>query len=648
MNFVNTMNLWPQILTIPICFILLASLFRYRVAKFPKYIIFNIFVIVTLISVILDLICYYLIDAARNGSQLSASVLNILRGVFIAFRSFSPFIFFLYVSALVDNNFSHWKKRIWIIIPNIIIISLSLISCFIPLFFYYDESFNYHRTLLFSICMINPAFYFIMTMMRIIRFRSILSKIEFYIICCFIFIAILNILCLLIFPSVQMECFGTVLCLILIQINFQRPDEYFDSVSGFLNRRSFANAVKYRYMLRQEFRVGFMIIENFDVIERIRSVEFSEKLIQNISVLFKQSKFMRVYRTSPNTFCFFWKGITTKKKEFATWAKLRRLYRNVFSSPWKIDGEEISVSTKWGMVHCPEEAHNAKDLLHLLGMAKVSSVSDPVGFNTFDSAQLKKIKRRVEITKIISNAVEKNLFYVVFQPIYNTKLKKFTSAEALVRMYDDFLGYISPDEFIPVAEEEGQILKIDNFVFETVCKFIRDNQIEKLGVEYIEINLSPIECLQDDLAERILKTINKYKVDPNQINLEITETSFDKLPRNFPKIMSCMSRAGIGFSLDDYGTGYSNLCRISELPINIIKVDKSLVQGTDSEKVRVILDSTIEMSKLLGTKVLTEGTETIDHVNYVTDRGCDYIQGYYFSKPLGADDYLQFLKDNNS
>ena len=108
-----------------------------------------------------------------------------------------------------------------------------------------------------------------------------------------------------------------------------------------------------------------------------------------------------------------------------------------------------------------------------------------------------------------------------------------------------------------------------------------------------------------------------------------------------------MSRAGIGFSLDDYGTGYSNLSRISELPINIIKVDKSLVQGTDSEKVRVILDSTISMSKLLGTKVLTEGTETVDHVNYVTDRGCDYIQGYYFSKPLKVDEYLLFLKENN-
>lgn len=643
----TSVNLWPQILTIPICLILLASQYKFRGTKFPKYTIFTCFVLLTLVSVILDLICSYLIEQAKAGAEISLSVLNILHGIYIALRISSPCLFYLYFYSILDNNFSRWKTNLWALFPIYFSIGFVLISCFIPILFYYDENFVYHRTPQFFICYINITICFLLVIFDSIRFRKILSRTEFFTIHFFIFFSIANNIAHYLFINIPSECCGTALSLILIQLNFQKPYEFFDSATGLLNRRSFSNAVRYLYLLKKDFRIGFVVLEKLDVIERLYKFEYSEILIEKIASEFKRMKDINFYRISHNVFCFYLKNFLPKRMEGLRWAELRREYRKLFSKPWIINEEEISLSTKWGIVDCPLEAQNSNDLLHLLEMAKVGSRNDPVGFNTFNRAFLKKIKRRVEIKKIIANAVEKNLFYVVFQPIYNTKLKRFTSAEALVRMHDDFLGYISPDEFIPIAEEEGQILKIDSFVFETVCKFIRDNQIEKLGVEYIEINLSPIECLQDDLAERILKTINKYKIDPSQINLEITETSFDKLPQNFTKIMSCMSRAGIGFSLDDYGTGYSNLSRISELPINIIKVDKSLVQGTDSEKIRVILDSTIEMSKLLGTKVLTEGTETIDHVNYVTERGCDYIQGFYFSKPLSVKDYLKFLEENN-
>lgn len=643
----TSVNLWPQILTIPICLILLASQYKFRGTKFPKYTIFNIFVLLTLVSVILDLSCFYLIGQAKSGFQISIPLLNALRGIYIALRITSPCIFYLYFYSILDNNFLRWKSNLWALIPIYFSIGFALFSCFFPILFYFDENFNYHRTPQFFICYINIILCFALVILDSIRFRKILSRTEFFTIHFFIFFSIANNIAHYLFINIPSECCGTALSLILIQLNFQKPYEFFDSATGLLNRRSFSNAVRYLYLLKKDFRIGFVVLEKLDVIERLYKFEYSEILIEKIASEFKRMKDINFYRISHNVFCFYLKNFLPKRMEGLRWAELRREYRKLFSKPWIINEEEISLSTKWGIVDCPLEAQNSNDLLHLLEMAKVGSRNDPVGFNTFNRAFLKKIKRRVEIKKIIANAVEKNLFYVVFQPIYNTKLKRFTSAEALVRMHDDFLGYISPDEFIPIAEEEGQILKIDSFVFETVCKFIRDNQIEKLGVEYIEINLSPIECLQDDLAERILKTINKYKIDPSQINLEITETSFDKLPQNFTKIMSCMSRAGIGFSLDDYGTGYSNLSRISELPINIIKVDKSLVQGTDSEKIRVILDSTIEMSKLLGTKVLTEGTETIDHVNYVTERGCDYIQGFYFSKPLSVKDYLKFLEENN-
>ena len=181
---------------------------------------------------------------------------------------------------------------------------------------------------------------------------------------------------------------------------------------------------------------------------------------------------------------------------------------------------------------------------------------------------------------------------------------------------------------------------------EEVFKFVSSPQFDELGLDYIEINLSMAECANKILVERIKKLKDKYNIDTRKINLEITE-SFDlndqaEISKNLNKLVDM----GFELALDDYGTGYSNINRFSTLPISIIKIDKSLVDEFEDESIKKILGFSFDLVKELDKKTVVEGVETEAQLKFFEKQGADYIQGYYFSKPLDFKKYVEFLKNN--
>lgn len=180
-----------------------------------------------------------------------------------------------------------------------------------------------------------------------------------------------------------------------------------------------------------------------------------------------------------------------------------------------------------------------------------------------------------DIDSIIENAITHKLFKVYYQPIYSIKDKHFNSAEALIRLFDDKYGFISPELFIPAAERSGAIHRIGAFVLDEVCRFISSEDFKKLGIDYIEVNLSVAQCMRNDLSEEILDIMKRHNVSSESINLEITETAASYSQENLVENMNELSASGIGFSLDDYGTGYSNMDRVSSMQFDIIKLDAS-------------------------------------------------------------------------
>lgn len=234
-------------------------------------------------------------------------------------------------------------------------------------------------------------------------------------------------------------------------------------------------------------------------------------------------------------------------------------------------------------------------------------------------------------------------FSVFFQPKYNVLAGKADGAEALVRWSHPELGSISPGLFISIFERNGFITKLDLFVWEEVCKEIRRCIDQGLPVVPISVNASRLDFDVADLPERLAALADKYEVDHSLLHVELTETAYADNPNAVIETLRDLRSKGFAIELDDFGAGYSSLASLSVLPLDVMKLDMSMIrQATALDDFRIV-ESTIKLAQTLGLKSVVEGVETAEEAAKVRDMGCDYIQGYYYSRPLDRDSFEQYL-----
>lgn len=265
-----------------------------------------------------------------------------------------------------------------------------------------------------------------------------------------------------------------------------------------------------------------------------------------------------------------------------------------------------------------------------------------------DESMIAKYMEKYIIEEQISEALQEERVEVFFQPIYCNEEKQFTSAEALVRIRQKDGSFLSPGVFIPVAENNGQIVELGERIFRLVCKFIHENDLEALGIHYIEVNLSVIQCQMENLAERLIAITNEYQINPAQINLEITETGVVSARRILLNNMKKLIDEGFTFSLDDFGKGESNLMYVVEMPVSIVKLDYDISKAYfNTEKAKHVVKAVVGMAHELKLKMVAEGIETENELSMMQAEGIDYIQGYYYSKPIPREEFITFVKKHN-
>lgn len=308
----------------------------------------------------------------------------------------------------------------------------------------------------------------------------------------------------------------------------------------------------------------------------------------------------------------------------------------------KIDKFDLNLIPYVCLAKCPEDIDNFQSLISF-----GTDFHEKLPYNgEVIHADGSTVKRMVSLLtgmdSIIERALANHGFHVYYQPIYSIEKKRFVSAEALLRLIDEKEGFISPEIFIPAAEKSGAIHKIGDYVLTEVFQFIASSEYKKLGLEYIEINLSVSQCMHHGLADSILESMSRYGVSSNQVNLEITESAASYNQSVMSENLEQLSAAGLTFSLDDYGTGYSNMYRIAALPLKIVKLDKTFVNNQNS-KMWTILQNTVRMIKDLNMEIVVEGIETEEMVKKFSDLKCDFIQGYFFSKPIPQREFVEFI-----
>lgn len=262
-----------------------------------------------------------------------------------------------------------------------------------------------------------------------------------------------------------------------------------------------------------------------------------------------------------------------------------------------------------------------------------------------DAPTIQEMYAEADLARKVDAAILADRIEVYLQPIYSVAQKRFVSAEALVRLFDENGRMLPVFPAICAAEESGQIHRLGERVFEKVCQLICEKTLEKYGLLYIEVNLSVAQCCNDSLADRYIQIMQYYSIDPNTINLEITESAAVKekqtLLRNMEKLIAC----GVKFSLDDFGTGQSNLNYIVEMPVHIVKFDRDMTKAYfESPRGRFVMNAAISMIHEMHLRIVSEGIETKEQFAEMERRGIDYIQGYYFSKPLPTEEFFAFIQ----
>lgn len=290
-----------------------------------------------------------------------------------------------------------------------------------------------------------------------------------------------------------------------------------------------------------------------------------------------------------------------------------------------------------------------QEMVHLMQYARWKRKDHIASnFKQVDSAFVEQMRQEKVMEQMLEEAMKEDRIEVFYQPIYSTKEKRFVSAEALVRMRDREGKLVPPGDFISVAETNGKILPLGEIVFDKVCRFFTRESLEQYGLHYIEVNLSVVQCSYAGLAEDYIGIMEKYQINPRYINLEITESASMAAKKTLLDNMSRLMEYGVYFSLDDFGTGQSNLNYIVDMPVNIVKFDREMSQAFfRDEKAKYVMNAAMQMIHGMKLKIVSEGIETEDQYLAMEELAIDYIQGYYFSKPLPEAEFLTFLQENN-
>lgn len=442
-------------------------------------------------------------------------------------------------------------------------------------------------------------------------------------------------------PQLQICAFALSIAILLIYVTLQRPEDELDADTGMFNYKTFTRRANVLIKANLPFYVFVTEIKNMSVVNSTYGVLGGNQVLKQFTARLKAiaGKNYYLYRLNGVKAAIIFNTLDECRN-------YENKYLSVFKKPFAVGNEEIELSALACVIKYPDVAASVGDIDDIVRYYRSSATStDPV-INAEKEA-LERSKRREQVDYAIQRAINQRSFEVYYQPIYSVKKSKFNSCEALVRLNDSQLGFISPDEFIPIAEADGRIVEVGRIVAEEVCKFLTENNPMELGLECVDVNLSVIQCMHPEIITDIKNLLLKYNLPQKLISLEITETASAQSYALLQSRLNELHTNGFTISLDDFGTGFSSVEYLINFPFDIVKLDKSLVWAyMSTEKYSPILQHYVPMLHGLGAKIVAEGVETREMAQSLIYLGCDYLQGYYYSRPIPKDKYMQFLRDN--
>ena len=564
-----------------------------------------------------------------------------------AFTYIMPYVSIKYVMCIFQMEIDKLRKQLILILPMIYAIFFFASGLFTDFFYYFNEEGNIKylypqgATVNFTV-----ELYFIFATYLLIRYTRTLSTEKATAIWIYFFLMLAGIPIRIVMKSSSVFEFSVSIALLLCVYTFQNPSEFVDRMSGAGTRNALNFAISTNLIQKKEFTLLGIHIDRFSVLIGSESTETASDLLIQISQYLQQfCQPGNLFFLETGDYILMFPNVSPDESIIEnTEEQIKRRFKDF----WNIRGEEIKLFESPFAFGFPDEIDSLERFGEVKGVLDKALLKQSRDIIRISDLNMKIVEHDKKIDSIVKHALEDGLLEVYYQPIYAPKTGKFSSCEALLRLKDPQLGFISPAIFMPIAERNGTILAIDKFVLSSVCEMLSSSDVRKLGLEYVEVNLSVVDCIQANLADNVISLLHKYQVKPQEINFEITETYEQGITSVMNENMEKLSQLGVAFSMDDFGTGYSNITRIATIPVKIFKLDKSIIQAAfDSEVSYMVMMNLIKIIKSLKKEIVAEGVETGEQARQIIKLGCDHIQGFFYARPLPKDKFVEFLRDHN-
>ncbi|SCY36332.1 EAL domain, c-di-GMP-specific phosphodiesterase class I (or its enzymatically inactive variant) [Lachnospiraceae bacterium XBB2008] len=430
-------------------------------------------------------------------------------------------------------------------------------------------------------------------------------------------------------PQLLLVGFASSFGMVILYIQLENPSEYIDASTGLFTMNALSAYVHDRYKYDKSFS---LFTAQIHYLTNYVDYNMEQAAVMRTAKALVALGPEPAFRIDDDTFCVVY---DVKERMIDKAANIKRQKDGVTDLPAK--GTYLLIPDS-SIMSGPDEffrfLHNYLETEQEITIA--------------DEKLVQKLRDQNRIKELIDEALRTDRVEVFYQPFYNVKGFCFDVAEALVRIRTEDGDIVPPGEFIPIAEETGQIIPLGIRVFEKVCAFLAKGEAIRYGLKQVEVNISAAQFDYDNPAKFVKQILDEYNVDPSCINLEITETAAAKNRDFMLKNMNRLIEKGIDFSLDDFGTGRSNIDYFVNMPVKNIKFDYTFTRGFfENDKTKYVLSGMMDILHKLDMNIVAEGIETEEQMKVMTELGIEFIQGYYFSRPIPEPEFIAFLKEKN-
>ena len=604
-----------------------------------QHFMFLVMLVTNMLSSLASIVGVYLMDATFEGAAFWQYFFH---ACYFVFHTTLAVSFTLYIINVTGTSLN-WKKwaHILFYIPFFVAQILILTNNFTGWAFYMDET-GYHRGPLMLLLYAIGVIYIIMGFVFFIKNKKAISKVDSYAVAIFIIIATVGIALQAVKSSWLVELFSEALACLVLMMVLEEKTGHIDPVTGLLNRVAFIDANRKLMGSKQKYEIILIKLKDLDKsIKGFSGREADSFLMKVASFITAESGVVEVYTYRREDF-----GVIFREEDERHAMDFINKVLARFDKEWFIDNVHVKAEAVATLIKVPDNIDTLKALENIVSSGYQSKKS---GSYFVPLEVVMQLMRSSVYENALREAIKDGKLTLHYQPIWSVKEGRTVSAEALLRVDKDELRNISPEIYIPIAERTGLIKDIGLFVFEEACRFLKNERLRGRGLYYVEINLSVYQFLYDDLVDSFEAIRKRYEIPSSMINLEITETAATMDGYNVLETLERFKDLGYTLSLDDFGTGYSNIMRMIGSHYQNVKIDKFILWNMSRDsKDAELLESLVGFIKGLGSDIIQEGVETKRQLDLAISLGADFIQGYYFSKPVPQEEFFDYLDNEHS